>query len=62
MKKIKTLTIIMIVSGLLMSCTSTRKLTTEEKEHLDQIDNQLEWLYWEYSNKRDSLLIEYYKK
>ena len=62
MKKIKVLTSVLITSTLLMSCMSTRGLTAEEKLRQTNIENQLEWLYWEYSNKRDSLLIEYYKE
>ena len=62
MKKIKVSVSVLITSVLLTSCMSTRGLTTEEKGRRADIDNQLEWLYWEYSNERDSLLIEYYKE
>ena len=62
MKKIKVSVSVLITSVLLTSCMGTRGLTTEEKGRRADIDNQLEWLYWEYSNERDSLLIEYYKE
>ena len=50
MKKIKVSVSVLITSVLLTSCMGTRGLTTEEKGRRADIDNQLEWLYWEYSN------------
>ncbi len=62
MSKIKTLMSVSMVSVLLISCTGTRHLTNEEIDRRTKIDNQLDWLYWNYSNTRDSLLIEYHKQ
>ena len=55
---------ILIVIGVLamVSCGSSRNLTTEQIEYRNNIDYELNKLYLEYSYKRDSLIIEFYKK
>jgi len=57
----KTLTIILGVF-ILSSCGFTNKLTDDQLSHRNKIDYELDKLYTEYSYKRDSLIIEYYKK
>jgi len=55
---------ILIIIGVLamVSCGSSRNLTTEQIEYRNNIDYELNKLYLEYSYKRDSLIIEFYKK
>ena len=45
----------------IMSC-GTSNLTSEQIERKDKIDYELDKLYLEYSYKRDSLIIEFYRK
>ena len=54
---------IIISVGILatISC-GTSRLTSEQIEHRNNIDYQLDKLYLEYSYERDSLIIEFYKK
>ena len=55
--------IIVIISALVMvSCGTSRNLTNEQIERRNKIDYELEKVYLEYSYKRDSLIIEFYKK
>ena len=53
------ITIVAILT--IMSC-GTSNLTSEQIEHRDKIDYELDKLYLEYSYKRDSLIMEFYKK
>ena len=55
---------VLIIIGVLamVSCGSSRNLTTEQIEYRNNIDYELNKLYLEYSYKRDSLIIEFYKK
>ena len=58
-KKNKMKKIIIIVGVLLTtSCGMFSKMTVEEKELQYQIDKA----YFEYSHKRDSLILEHYRK
>ena len=62
-KKISMKKIIVIISVLVMvSCGTSRNLTNEQIERRNNIDYELEKVYLEYSYKRDSLIIEFYKK
>ena len=55
--------IIISISALVMiSCGTSRNLTNEQIERRNNIDYELEKVYLEYSYKRDSLIIEFYKK
>ena len=55
--------IIIGISALVMiSCGTSRNLTNEQIERRNNIDYELEKVYLEYSYKRDSLIIEFYKK
>ena len=55
--------IIVIMSALAMvSCGTSRNLTNEQIEHRNNIDYELDKVYLEYSYKRDSLIMEFYKK
>tara|TARA_R110002167_G_scaffold157640_1_gene352660 strand:+ start:352 stop:528 length:177 start_codon:yes stop_codon:yes gene_type:complete len=55
--------IIIGISALVMiSCGASRNLTNEQIERRNNIDYELEKVYLEYSYKRDSLIIEFYKK
>tara|TARA_R100001594_G_scaffold121327_1_gene157141 strand:+ start:1762 stop:1974 length:213 start_codon:yes stop_codon:yes gene_type:complete len=59
------LLIMIIISILVMTILSscgTSRLSHEEKTHRDNIDYELEKLYLEYSYKRDSLIIEFYRE
>ena len=51
---------IVIIVGVLLttSCGTFSKMTEQEKELNYQIDKA----YFEYSYKRDSLILEYYRK
>ena len=51
-------TVIMAMS----SCGINRGLTNEQIERRNSIDYQLDKLYLEYNYKRDSLIMEFYKK
>ena len=51
-------TVIMAMS----SCGINKGLTNEQVERRNKIDYELEKVYLEYSYKRDSLIIEFYKK
>ena len=55
------MTIVAILMIILSSC-GTSRLTNEQVKHRDNIDYELDKLYLEYSYKRDSLIIEFYKK
>ena len=46
----------------MISCGTSRNLTNEQVEYRNNIDYELSKLYLEYSYKRDSLIIEFYKK
>ena len=46
----------------MISCGASRNLTNEQIERRNNIDYELEKVYLEYSYKRDSLIIEFYKK
>ena len=54
---------IIISIGILatMSC-GVNRLTSEQIERRNNIDYELEKVYLEFSYKRDSLIIEFYKK
>jgi hypothetical protein len=55
--------IIIGVSALVMiSCGTSRNLTNEQIERRNNIDYELSKVYLEYSYKRDSLIMEFYKK
>jgi len=55
--------VIISISALVMiSCGTSRNLTNEQIEHRNNIDYELSKVYLEYSYKRDSLIIEFYKK
>jgi hypothetical protein len=54
--------LIITLITLLSSCGVNRGLTKEQVTHRDNIDYELDKLYLEYSYKRDSLIIEFYKK
>ena len=58
MKKI----IISISTLVMMSCGTSRNLSNEQVEYRNSIDYELSKLYLEYSYKRDSLIVEFYKK
>ena len=61
--KINMKKIIISISALVMiSCGTSRNLTNEQIERRNNIDYELEKVYLEYSYKRDSLIIEFYKK
>lgn len=47
---------------LLSSCSLTGKLSSEELDRRRLIDYEVNKLWNEYASKRDSLMIEYYKK
>ena len=51
---------VIIITGVLLttSCGMFSKMTEEQKELRYQIDKA----YFEYSHKRDSLMLEYYRK
>ena len=51
---------IIVITGVLLttSCGMFSKMTEQEKELNYQIDKA----YFEYSHKRDSLILEYYRK
>jgi len=62
-KKINMKKIIVSMSALVMiSCGTSRNLTNEQIEHRNNIDYELDKAYLEYSYKRDSLIMEFYKK
>tara|TARA_R110002096_G_scaffold185280_1_gene364001 strand:- start:546 stop:812 length:267 start_codon:yes stop_codon:yes gene_type:complete len=62
-RKISMKKIIVIMSALVMvSCGTSRNLTNEQIERRNKIDYELDKVYLEYSYKRDSLIIEFYKK
>tara|TARA_R110000737_G_C14151877_1_gene407844 strand:+ start:80 stop:346 length:267 start_codon:yes stop_codon:yes gene_type:complete len=62
-KKINMKKIIVIMSALAMvSCGTSRNLTNEQIERRNNIDYELDKVYLEYSYKRDSLIMEFYKK
>ena len=46
----------------IMSCGVSRNLTDEQIEYRSNIDYELSKLYLEYNYKRDSLIMEFYKK
>ena len=51
------------MSALIMvSCGTSRNLTNEQIERRNKIDYELDKVYLEYSYKRDSLIMEFYKK
>ena len=55
-------TLIIILSILLLSsCSIMNNLTTEQLNHRNKIDYEIDKLWTEYEYKRDSLIIEYYK-
>ena len=55
--------IIISISALIMiSCGTSRNLTNEQVKYRNNIDYELSKLYLEYSYKRDSLIMEFYKK
>ena len=55
--------IIVSISALVMiSCGTSRNLTNEQIERRNNIDYELDKVYLEYSYKRDSLIMEFYKK
>jgi len=55
--------VIISISALVMiSCGTSRNLTNEQIEHRNNIDYELSKVYLEYSYKRDSLIMEFYKK
>ena len=55
--------IIISISALVMiSCGTSRNLTNEQIERRNKIDYELDKVYLEYSYKRDSLIMEFYKK
>ena len=55
--------VIVIMSALVMvSCGTSRNLTNEQIERRNNIDYELDKVYLEYSYKRDSLIMEFYKK
>ena len=61
--KINMKKIIISISALIMiSCGTSRNLTNEQVEYRNNIDYELSKLYLEYSYKRDSLIMEFYKK
>ena len=55
---------ILIIIGVLamISCGSSRNLTKEQIERINNIDYELNKVYLEYTYKRDSLIMEFYKK
>tara|TARA_R110002012_G_scaffold18040_1_gene66840 strand:- start:143 stop:319 length:177 start_codon:yes stop_codon:yes gene_type:complete len=55
---------VLIIVGILtmISCGSSRNLTKEQIERRNNIDYELNKVYLEYTYKRDSLIIEFYKK
>jgi len=62
-KKINMKKIIVSISALAMiSCGTSRNLTNEQIERRNNIDYELDKVYLEYSYKRDSLIMEFYKK
>jgi len=62
-KKINMKKIIVSISALVMiSCGTSRNLTNEQIERRNNIDYELDKVYLEYSYKRDSLIMEFYKK
>ena len=52
---------IIILITMLSSC-GTSNLTNEQVKHRNKVDYEINKLYLEYSYKRDSLIIEFYKK
>ena len=61
--KINMKRIIISISALVMiSCGTSRNLTTEQIERRNNIDYELSKIYLEYSYKRDSLTMEFYRK
>ena len=61
--KINMKRIIISISALVMiSCGTSRNLTTEQIERRNSIDYELSKIYLEYSYKRDSLTMEFYRK
>jgi len=56
--------IIMIIGVLTMtSCGVFTTLTKEQKENRDRVEYQIDKAYFEYTIKRDSMILEYnYKK
>ena len=61
-KNMAEIIIILIFVIVFSSCGTSKNLTNEQIEHRNNIDYELEKVYLEYSYKRDSLIIEFYKK
>ena len=61
-KNMAEIIIILIFVIVFSSCGTSKNLTNEQVKHRNNIDYELEKVYLEYSYKRDSLIIEFYKK